>query len=64
MTNPPILPVVPGEDRNENDDIDEAARLGGDEPPVDPDVDANQVDSADADRRAVTEGTKDSDRRL
>jgi hypothetical protein len=47
--------------------IDIVDPLGGDrdrdDPPVDQDADPNQIDSADADRRAATEGFREADDR-
>ncbi|MFK4837011.1 hypothetical protein ACI3KY_14905 [Microbacterium sp. ZW T2_14] len=37
--------------------------LGGDDGPLDPDLDDDQIESADADERAATEGTLDVDDR-
>ncbi|MET0674053.1 MAG: hypothetical protein ABWY37_11230 [Microbacterium pygmaeum] len=69
MTNPanPPIPPVPIGDRDEDaidgpDIITEAVDpLDPDDQPLDPDLDDDQIDSADADRRAATEGTKGED---
>jgi len=58
---PPIPPIV---DRREDDGaegIDDVEPFDDDDAAVDPDADANQVDSAEADILASTEGTKDGD---
>ena len=58
--NQPIPPVVPRRAADgDAGGIDDVEAFTDEETPVDPDVDASQVDSADADRRAATEGTKD-----
>lgn len=54
--NQPIPPFVPGRAADGTDGVESVT---DEETPVDPDVDANQVDSAEADRRAATDGTRD-----
>jgi hypothetical protein len=63
MSNPPIPPVVPGLLAGDDDDaVDRPDVLaGGDDAPLDPDVDDDAVDSAEADERAATEGTLDGE---
>lgn len=60
MSNPAFPPIVP----NDGDD-DLANRpdilAGGDDAPLDPDLDDDSLDSAEADERAATEGTLDGD---
>ncbi|UNX56148.1 hypothetical protein MF406_08085 [Georgenia sp. TF02-10] len=65
MTNTPNTPIIPpDESRPGHFPADTDPLLGGDDDdqPLDPDRDENQVDSADADRQAATEGTLDTDR--
>ncbi|GAB2967523.1 hypothetical protein [Actinotalea caeni] len=52
MTSTPTPPVVPLPD----DEGDDTTLLGEDERPLDTDLDDDAVDSAEADRRAATEG--------
>ena len=60
MTNPHIPPVVP--EGSQSDGFDDVEPLVGDgDAPLDPDADADQIDSAEADERAATEGTRDGD---
>lgn len=62
MTNAHIPPIVPVPEGSQSDGFDDVEPLAGDgEAPLDPDADANQVDSADADERAAREGTRDGD---
>jgi hypothetical protein len=72
MTNPsnaPIPPLVPHRDERGEDvdftDVDAGFALDplapSDDEPLDPDRNADQVDSADADERAAAAGTKDGD---
>lgn len=65
MSTPSGVPIVPiphgaGVDGTEEPLADTGIVDDGDHR-VDPDLDADQVDSADADRRAATEGVKDGD---
>ena len=73
MSNPsqPIIPPVIGESADAADaqDADVQAAEGlepdpairDDDRPLDPDLDDDQLDSAEADARAATEGTMDGD---
>lgn len=75
MSGTPPVPIIPPSRDGENDmdRADEALREDGDivthadevgrdaERPLDPDLDDALIDSADADRRAATEGTLDGD---
>ena len=57
MSNPPILPIVPGPD-DDDDLVDSPDVLSGDDDrPLDPDLDDGAIDSATADERAATDGT-------
>jgi hypothetical protein len=58
---PPIPPIVPRRDDDGAEGVDNLEPFDDDDAPVDPDADPNQVDSAEADVRASTEGTKDGD---
>lgn len=58
---PPIPPIVARGDDDGAEGVDHLEPFDDDDTPVDPDADANQVDSAEADVRASTEGTKDGD---
>jgi hypothetical protein len=63
MSNSPnqqIPPIVPRGDDDGVEGVD-ALEPFDDDAPVDPDADPNQVDSAEADVRATTEGTMDGD---
>lgn len=59
---PPIPPIVPLAGGDGDDGLDEVSPFeDDDDAALDPDVDADQVDSAEADVRASTAGTKDGD---
>jgi hypothetical protein len=73
--NPAIPPIVPRDDEDQLSDSERGDRLTGerspltddagavmddaDDRPLDPDLDDDKIDSAEADRRAATEGTAD-----
>ena len=63
MSNPPIPPIVPRGDDDRSGDLvdDELTRFDDrEDEPLDPDLDADQISSAEADVQASTEGEKDS----
>ena len=58
---PPVVPV-PGDDDDDNDRLGDegpVSPIGDDEQPLDPDLNDDLVNSADADERAATEGELD-----
>lgn len=62
MSSANIPPIVPVPDGSASDGFDDVEPLAGDrDAPLDPDADADQIDSAAADERAATEGTRDGD---
>lgn len=56
----PPVPIPPRDDDPETAEPLPEVFSDGEEP-LDPDIDPDQVDSAEADRRAATEGVKDGD---
>lgn len=60
MSNMPGMPLIPPNDENREAVDADLEFAEGTDGSLDPDVDADQVDSAEADRRAVTEGVRDS----
>ncbi|MCP2636162.1 hypothetical protein K0817_006215 [Microbacterium sp. HD4P20] len=62
MSSQPIPPIVPPEDGDDDLGVDDAALTDADGP-LDPDLDEDRIDSAEADERAATEGTLDTDDR-
>ncbi len=62
MSNAHIPPIVPVPEGSQSDGFDDVEPLVGErDAPLDPDADADQVDSAEADERAAREGTRDGD---